>query len=714
MACALHSIGERLGQTVRISGLAGQELCAMRGRMVSIGILLATVVGGAGLTPAVAAVLTVNDPTDPGSVGDAALSLSEAIRLATGDLAVGSLSSAERAQLTGGSPGPAVSDTIRFAVNGSVALAGNGGEGLPPLTTGNDTIDGEGAVVLDGAGMSPNVSTGLRIVSSGNIVRGLTFRDVSGSAILLTAPPGGSVQGNQILSNRFTRSGFDAIRVVAAALPRAGAVVAGGVVDGTVIQGNTIETATPGNKVRGYPPAAINLLAAYASVPGTVSGAKITNTTIADNVIQDVFEGLFARAALGSGTCTDNELAGLVIRGNVFQRVNDQPCYIGTSNPDTDGQSSDNVTRDVVITQNTFRERVFDPAAPALGGGPFVSGGFLANCGLAAGDPSSIRDVTMGVEISDNVVTDRPPYGIYVKASQSCGGSGGSITQSVVQDVVIARNRVESSGTGISLTGGSSFETGPRLTNASNAIRSLSIVDNTITGNDVGIELIAGTSNGGSSAQNAIEDVDISTNVLTGNGIGLAATGGVTIASGDDARGNTISGLLVAQNVFAGSKRGGIVLQGVTASAGSAGVDNLIEAPQVSGNRFENTGGVGILLTPGNVASAARTRDNTVAGATISGNTLLDTMPGPPGAPRGVGIMLFARPGMPLAPEVVADNVIDRVATVGIVVSKSTGGHQILRNQVTGYGKKPFSGNKRRNVVRDNSFGSRRTARRAR
>jgi hypothetical protein len=682
---------------------APPRACRLRRGLLALALVLLP-------AAAPAALLRVSGLVDPGVLGDGALSLSEAIRLATGALpCCGGLSAAEQAQISGGTPGAGTADTILFDAS-AVDLLGNGtAEMLPPLTGGNDTIDGEGRVVLSGANADPTfVLWGIRVLSSGNTIAGLAFEDVPGSVVFVSPPGGGLVQGNRILSNRFTRSGFDAVRLVAAAIPARDAVVTGGHIDGTVIRGNTIETATPKNLVRGFPAGAINILSAYAAEPGSVSGAKITATTVEDNVIQDVYQGLFARAAVGAGTFTGNELANLVIRGNVFQRINDQSCYVGATNPDQSGSSADNLTRDVVISGNTFRGRVFDPEFPDLGGGPFVSGGFLANCGSPSGTPTSVRDVTVSVEISDNVVEDRAPYGIYVQASQSCGGAGGSLTQSLVQDVVIARNRVEASGTGVSLTGGSSYLTGPDLTNADNTMRNVAIVENTLTDNaNAGIELIAGTSNGGASTRNVIEAVTIRDNTFTGGQVGVAATGGVTVGSGNGARGNAVRGLVVAANRIAGTSRVGILLQGVTATAGSTGIDNLVESPEVSGNVLEGVRGFGVQLFPGSVAGGADARDNTVRGALIAANTLVDTLAGGPDNPYGVGILLAARPGTALGPTTIADNVIDRVASFGIQLQK-TNGHRVTGNVVTNFGVKPFVGKKKKNRIRGNSFGPKR------
>lgn len=664
---------------------------------------------------AAAAVLTVNDTTDPGTVGDGALSLSEAIRLATGDLASGALSGAEQAQIAGGTPGAASADTIAFSAGLTAMLHGSGtAEVLPPLSSGNDTIDGGDTTVLDGVTVDPApILWGLRVTSSGNVVRGLTFRDVPGSALMIQAPAGMSVSGNQVLGNRFTRSGIDAIRVVAASLPSAGATVTGGTVDATVIQGNTIETGTSGNLVRGFGAGAMNLMSAYAATTGSVTGATISNTTIRDNIIRDVFEGVFARAAVGFGTFSGNALTGLTVRGNTFERVNDQTLYVSPATISGSGSGTDDTVTNLLITGNIFRTRVLDPSAPYLGGGPFVSGGFLDNCAVKTGTPSSVRDRMTGVEISDNTITDRAPYGLYVQAAQSCGGAGGNLIESGLRDVTITGNTIDGCDTGVSLAGGASFRTGRQLSNARNELANVTIANNTITGNAiVGVELIGGVSGGagadrgGNASNNAITTVTIRDNTLADNETGVAVTGGVLAGGSDTVRGNTIGGLAVTGNQITGSTLTGILLNGVTATGGSTAMNNTIDASEIVGNTVQATRGVGIAVQSGSIAAGAAAQGNTISRPHIAQNQVLDTTAHPGGSPPGFGISLQGLAGNPITAARIEGNTIVRVANVGIRLYQ-TAGHTVRCNQVSEFGRKPFRGNKRQNKVTGNSFGRR-------
>jgi hypothetical protein len=682
-----------------------------RRRLLVLAALAA--LGSPGSLPA--ATLTVNDLADPGTVGDAGLSLREAIRVATGDIGCSApggtltcdgLSAAERSQIAGGVPGAAAADTVAFAVSGTVALAPNPGNAgaLPGLTTGNDTIDGDGRIVLDGAALDLATQGGIHISSSGNTVRGLTFRDVPGVVLDLTPPAGGTIAGTRIVGNRITRPGVAGIRLLASVVDGPNVTRTGGLIDDTLIQGNTIEAGTPDNKVRGTPTAAVDVLAAYAPFPGAASGARITNLTLVGNVFQDLFQGVFARAAAGRANLADNELVGLTVRDNLFQRVNDQTLYVGASNIQGTGHGTNNVTRDVVIAGNTFRTRNFDPAAPYLGGGPFVSGGFLDGCATSDGTPTSVGDRTTGVEISNNTIQDRAPYGIYLQAAQSCGGGGGSLTGSVLENVTVTGNTVEGSGTGVSLAGGSSFQTTGPLTNADNLVRAVTVSGNTVSGNDVvGIELIGGVSNGGGADRNVLDGIQLADNVLSANRFAIAVNGGVTVGSGNAARDNRIQGLRIAGNTVQASGGYGILLQGAGVSAGSTGTGNAVEGPEISGNTFTGTKGVGVFLTPVTRVGNGRAEQNRVTGAVVASNTIRDTMSGPGGNPGAVGILLIGRGANTLGGATLDANVIERVGKTGIMLV-DTVGHTISNNRVVSTGKKPFIGKKRKNTVVNNVF----------
>ena len=650
-----------------------------------------------------AALIQVNDLSDPGTVGDGVLTLREALRAAAGPV-VG-LSPAELGQISGGSAGAGSTDIIRFAVAGTIALTGDGtAEALPPLSGGGDTLDGEGQVILSGLGLDPGlILWGLRVTASNSAVQGLAFEDVPGSVLHVQPAVGGTIVGTRIVDNRVTRPGVDAIRIVAAALPTVGATVVGGTIDDTLISGNVIEVATTGNLVRGYTAGAMNLMAAYGAANGSITGARLTNTLIAENTIRDVFQGVFARAAVGAAALTDNALEHLTVQDNLFERVNDQTLYVGSATVQAGGSSSGNAVRDLLITRNTFRERILDPMAPYLGGGPFVSGGFLDGCAVGNGTSTSTGDVTEDVEITGNTISDRAPYGIYVQGAQSCGGGGGTLTASAVRSVLIAGNTIEDCDTGISLTGGSSFLTQGPVTNEDNAIESVTISSNTLTGNGiVGLELIGGVSNDGAASQNRIATVGVSSNTFSANQTAMAITGGVTIGDGDVARGNVISGVSIVANQVSDSVATGVIVQGSTLAPGGDTANNEIRTLSIADNTMDRNGGVGIQLLGASAAAGLATSGNRIEKPSIQRNLIRDTVAAAGGA-EGIGIRLVGISGGAIANGLLESNTIDRVAAVGISLVDTTG-HTIARNKVSGFGRKAFVGNKKANTLIKNKF----------
>lgn len=647
---------------------------------------------------AAAASLLVSDAHDPGSTGDGALSLSEAIRLATGDLQVGALSGAERAQVTG-TPGAASPDTIAFAVAAIALSGGTGGDVLPPLTGGGDTVDGAGAVVLDGAHtVHRQFLFGLRLASDGNVVRGLTLNDLPGSAIAVVAPDGASVTGNQIVGNHVVRPGLDAVRILAATPAAVGATTVGGRVASTLVQGNVIEAPDA---------VAMNVIAAYAPVAATMSGAVIEDLVIEQNLVQDVLRGLFVRAVAGHAAFSDNTIDGLVIRDNTFRRVLDLPLFVGASNVGDQGTSIGATVRGVTIARNVLATRV---DSPYDGGAMFITGGLLDNCFKADGTSTSHGDVTSGVEIVDNEIRDTRPFGIYLQGGQACGGAGGVLTASGLRDVRVRGNVVDHSVTGISIVGVSTYDTGAGVENRDNEVRDVTVADNTVTNNEsAGLELISayvGVRDGrsGTTSDNRIAGVTLSGNTLTGNKHGVAVNGAIATGRAT-AAGNTIEGLRITGNTIADGAGTGVTIQTVAAPRGATMGDNRIVAPEITDNVISRVREVGIAVGAG-IADVGSVGGSKLEGMVVARNTITDVVGGN-NRSTGFGVLLNGQSSRgTLGPVRFEQNTIRRASLYGLSLFRTTG-HTLVRNDVTECGRGAFFGKKRKNTLIENTFGKR-------
>jgi hypothetical protein len=700
----MASAAETQRDATRRHGVVAPAVLRRRWRSAALGLLLLA-------APVRAAVLTVDDTTDPGAPGDVFLSLSEAIRLATGRLAVDALSPAEQAQVSG-VPGAGASDTIGFAVNG-VTLTGDGtAEILPPLSSVGDTIDGEGRVVLDGAQVDPATALyGLRITGSNNAVTGLTFDDVPGTVLLVSpSVPGGALAGTRILNNHFTGAGNDAIRLIGAALPQAGANVSGGTVDDTLIEANTIESGTSDHLVRGAATAAINIIAAYAPALGSITGAGVHGTVLRANTVRDVFFGVYVRAAAGIGTLSDNTVTGLTLADNVFERVTDGCLVASPSNISGHGVGHDNVLGDVAVVGNTFTERA-PGAAPILGGAVFITGGFLDSCVDTTSTPTSLRDRTVNVAIARNTIVDRAPYGVFVLGTHSCGGAGGHVTDSTVTGVTIEDNVITNTFTGISLQGASTVETAGGLENARNVLSGVRVSGNLVTGHEsAGVEILGAYSSSsgaraGSTVDNAVEDTVVSDNVFAGNKASLSVIGAINATAAVAVARNGVYGLRVTGNRITDNAVVGILLQGANGGRNGDASDNVVAAPQMTDNAFAASAGVGILAVGAFAAPGAELRENAIANPVFARNTFEDFTPAAgPDMPPGTAIMLVGDPHNAVSRARIDSNDVRRVTGFGIALSRTTG-HTIAYNRVFDYGLRAFYGKKRRNALIANVFG---------
>ena len=262
--------------------------------------------------PAGPATIIVNSPANT-NVRDSVMTLQEAIMLATGLLSFDDLTPAERLQVSGGTGGPAFGDTIVFDNSVFVARAParddeaaddspsglfmrvlaapaalttvNVNTALPPLSTGNDTIEGNGNLLLQGNGSFD----GLTISSNGNTVRGLQVQGFA-NGIVISSGSGNTIGGTMA-----------AARDVVGGNTGAGIVVRG---SGNTIQGNYLGLNATGGINGNGSGIQISANATNNQIGGTGSGAaNVISGNTGDGV---TFNG----SAAGS---SPNQLVGNVI-----------------------------------------------------------------------------------------------------------------------------------------------------------------------------------------------------------------------------------------------------------------------------------------------------------------------------------------------------------------------------------------------------------------
>jgi hypothetical protein len=286
--------------------------------------------------PDAMAEIWVDSAADPGSVGDDFLTLREAMRLAIGDLLIEALSDEELDNITG-LPGAASSDTILFdplvfpikspatiSVQPPVPTPGPSPTplppdqmlpaapkpGLPPLSTGGDTIDATGRGVIISAGLGREMFDGIVLNSNGNVLRGLEMRAFD-SAVVVT----GNAEGNAV-GGDMPGQGMVLVDNIA------GLVLRGTGVRRTFVLGNFVGVERDGSSPAGNATYGILLIEGASSnqigTPGSgnvvganfLNGIAVLGASTNDNILQANHIGVNSagNSAVGNGI-------GLVVGG---------------------------------------------------------------------------------------------------------------------------------------------------------------------------------------------------------------------------------------------------------------------------------------------------------------------------------------------------------------------------------------------------------------
>ena len=486
------------------------------------------------------ATLVVNDTAVGGVVGDQLLSLNEAIQLANGTLSVSALSSAERRQIKGGPPGASSRDRILIAVGTVTSPPAEENLDQSAIVTirGNDgdTIDGQGATIQGQNGV------GLMVSSSDFTLRNVVIG--GGFETGISVDPAGAALQNVTLSH------------IHVSPPMLTGLVVGSRVSGGSLRGLSITDST----FDGGPAHLADLFKPWGTFDGTIAvvtlaAASARGNTVNDTVLEDVLfarnevvggvEGFYVDGGVGgeSGASFQNAIArNIRIVGNY---VHDQAdAALDLSGEEGFGNGVNCGVEKVVIADNRiltsgwgvgiwasdgFRDATFD-------------GGFIRHVDIRGNEVTRLSDLSgrngdtlcvlleagrsdytsvatnmsiTDVRIRDNEITGCANTGIAVHAGVALS-EGNTATGNVISDLLLERNTVQDSTTGIGLRA-AYLEYGGGGVATDNLITGVAIIDNQLFGNQTDYELVGGYARGaGTATDNTLQDVTFSGNQSDG------------------------------------------------------------------------------------------------------------------------------------------------------------------------------------------------------
>jgi len=391
--------------------------------------------GGDGSRGAVVTVGTSADVTER----DGAVSLREALQLANGELVTTDLDAKELDNVRR-APGAASADTIVFDPvafpNGqpaTITLTAN----LPPLSGGNDTVDGSSAgVIIDGNGEVQEL-TCLTITSSGNSLKGLQVQNCR-TAILIDRGAEANTIGGTTPGERNVVSGNPGVGIE---IRSVGNIVIGNYIGtdatGTVAMPNDLEGVWIGpggrdNRIGG----------STAKERNVISGNKLFGVSITGeatgNTVQGNYIGLNAAGTAG-------------IRNNfgVLLGQGAQNNIVGGSAPGERNVVSGNGAGILIRRANTSNNLVQgniigpDPDAIEMIGNAYgvwlvdgaqhnVVGGTLAGEGnLIAGNDSAV--VAEGLDTIGNTIRGNSIYENLTRAIATVEGGNGELAQPLLE-----------------------------------------------------------------------------------------------------------------------------------------------------------------------------------------------------------------------------------------------------------------------------------------
>jgi len=494
---------------------------------------------------------------------------------------------------TNNDPGTWVIQFAPALKGSSISLDTPNGEGIPYLSGGNVTINGD----IDGDGqpditlVSNSGTAGIFVLSGGNTINGLVLQSF-GYGVVIQRPSGkfqmspvtGATFSNITISNT-TITGFKNIGILLAPVdgepgltPTSPAVATGNTWDHLRIIGNTISSTASGQ-----------LLAVSLQLGGTI-GDTLQHTTIANNnIVVSTAGAIGIGMAIGGGLgAINNQALDTLIANNDIDVNNQAGAAIRVS--DGLGSGSANVMDGLQIVSNQIRA-----TGPASSPGPYTIE--IANSDAASDDLQppvfpiqySEGNIARNISILSNQITGNPSVGIWVQ--EACCG------------------------------------------NRNNVLGNLSIQGNTLTGvSGVGIWLVSAAGGGyfsRTTSANALSNVLIQANSIRMTPhiynlcncyppwMGLDI-GGIQVTAGFHQPGNSVNGLSIANNEVDTPTIGISLLAGLGDGEGPFSADaNVVAGAQIFCNQLDQAATFALDSYP------ATTGINVVAGVdTASGNQI--------------------------------------------------------------------------------------------
>lgn len=524
--------------------------------------------------------LLVNDRNSVGTLGDKLLSLTEAIRLANGELSMQSLSKTERKRIRGGTPGGTSRDLIQIDIGANQTVAVSAP--LPLLKNMNgDAIDGRGAILKPAADAGTAVSgaAALSVASSNFTITHLTLDGFDRGVVI---EPNGvrDIHHVAIHRNRFNIANNPI-----------GMTVAGG----TDSIGTLRYISIVGNEFAAVPPTFSNV---GISLNGKATGKDQypTHTGLAEHI--EIRDNTF-----GGGFFYEINMIGL------------QAAALDFSSGLTPGIASilpvvsGGEVRDVTIAGNRFKRC----AAICLQAfGALTLGSNVAEGGMS------------GLRIHDNEFHTADTAIFLIAGYSFIGGIPASNTLS---NVDIRRNTI--SGIDNALCKQGIFVTGTYTELALETASNNRVVGTTIASNQIdkcsqGITIRGGTGGwqlAGTVQNNAVTDTKITSNRFLDNELALHVAGGSVPGQGTPngvtVMNNSVDSVQVRRNRFTTNLLDALIVGGEASNTiGSTVTANQVRAVNFNENAF----------TDGAVKCAIENDRAEAATANVSNNIVSDTV----------------------------------------------------------------------------------------